>query len=95
MGAYVSENIELAVTAEDASRRRFLKQAAAVTFATPVVVTMLSNSAKADHATCGTVVITGDIPGCSGGATCGTGGVCTPPTPPTPGAACTCVHPAP
>jgi hypothetical protein len=91
IGDSVNENVSAAI--EDESRRRFLKKAAVATFAAPVVVTMLSNSASAGHVSCGTVTeVVGGVGTCSGATTCGTQGVCTPSSL-TVGAACVCQHP--
>ncbi len=57
------------------ARRRFLKQAATVAWASPFIVTMMSRTAHAQPIVCGTQ----DASGCNlTGLPCGTAGACVP-----------------
>jgi len=83
----VSE-LEQKLSEEGQARRRFLRQAATVAWASPVLVTMMSRAAQATHVTnCGTVAVGG---GCVVNPICGSAAVCLPAGDPTPGAPCTC-----
>lgn len=79
---------EQILSEEGQARRRFLKQAATVAWATPVLVTMMSRAAQASHVTnCGTVAANG---GCLVNPVCGSAAACLPAGDPLPGEPCTC-----
>lgn len=68
---------------EARSRRRFLKQAATVAWASPLIVTMMSRAANAQPAQCGTLELF-SMPGggsqlqCNVSQPCGTAQTCAP-----------------
>jgi hypothetical protein len=71
----VSE-LEQNLSEEGQARRRFLKQAATVAWASPVLVTMMSRAAHATHITvCGQAQVGG---GCLTTAACGSTSACLP-----------------
>jgi hypothetical protein len=90
-GGAVSER-EQGLTAENESRRRFLKQAGTVAWATPFIVTMMSRAAHA-QAPCGTQSlnpVTSQL-FCTVTTPCGSAQQCLPdPADPGPGTACLC-----
>jgi hypothetical protein len=68
------------LTEQSASRRRFLKQAGAVAWGAPLIVTMMSRAAHA-QAVCGTQALDANPPFallCNETAPCGTAAVCAP-----------------
>lgn len=67
---------EQKLSEEGQARRRFLKQAGTVAWASPVLVTMMTRAASASHITvCGTATIGG---GCTVATPCGSTSVCLP-----------------
>lgn len=88
---------ELELNEQGHARRRFLKQAATVAWASPFIVTMMSRTAHAQPQ-CGVQALDGDLqnPGilCTVTAPCGTTAACLPdPTDPGVGNACFCQTP--
>jgi hypothetical protein len=83
---------------EGQARRRFLKQAGAVAWASPFIVTMMSRAAHA-QGPCGVQALDAGLPPAlfcdtSGGTPCGSAAVCVPdPQNPGPGEACICATP--
>jgi hypothetical protein len=84
------------LTEEGQARRRFLKQAGTVAWASPFIVTMMSRAAQA-QTTCGEQALDVDPPFallCTNVTPCGTAQACVPdPTDPGPGNACICASP--
>ena len=79
---------ELELNQQGQARRRFLKQAATVAWASPFIVTMMSRAAHA-QGQCGTLNLSSL---CDVDTPCGSPGVCLP-TSVTPGSPCTCQTP--
>lgn len=83
---------EVGLTEEGRARRRFLKQAGAVAWGAPLIVTMMSRAAHA-QTTCGTQILIGAGPaiGCNQTSACGSLQACVPDaTDPGIGNACLC-----
>jgi hypothetical protein len=86
---------EEALTEEGQARRRFLKQAGTVAWASPFIVTMMSRAAHA-QAPCGVQALDAGLPPAifcdtTGGTPCGTAVPCIPdPANPGPGQPCIC-----
>lgn len=86
---------ELDLSEEGRARRRFLKQAGTVAWATPFLVTMMSRGAAAHHNVCGTAqpapppyFVT-----CGQSDPCGSGFYCSPQSPDwAPGDPCHCTE---
>lgn len=68
------EEHEQDLTEQGESRRRFLRQAGTVAWATPFIVTMMSRTALAQDAPCGIVDIDEGV--CVTTTPCGSGLVC-------------------
>lgn len=68
---------ELELNEQGHARRRFLKQAATVAWASPFIVTMMSRTAQAQTAVCGELD-PNDSGVCVETAPCGTAQVCVP-----------------
>jgi hypothetical protein len=85
----VSEKTSTSSMSPEESRRRFLQRAGGIAFATPVMMTMLSSSARASHTTCGAVIVSLGNLVCDETAPCHTLQVCLP-SAPQEGAPCTC-----
>ena len=82
---------------EAGSRRRFLKQAATVAWASPMIVTMMSRSAMAQPAQCGTLLLFSQPGGgsqlrCAVTQPCGSAQNCQPTGFLNPGDPCFCVN---
>lgn len=72
---------EEALTEEGQARRRFLKQAGTVAWASPFILTMMSRAAHAQPAQCGTTALAADPPFtlfCEVTQACGTAIPCIP-----------------
>lgn len=84
------------LTEEGQARRKFLKQAGTVAWASPFIVTMMSRAAHA-QTTCGVQVLDANPPFailCNQTSPCGTAVACVPdPTDPGAGNACICAAP--
>jgi hypothetical protein len=84
------------LTEEGQARRKFLKQAGTVAWASPFIVTMMSRAAHA-QATCGTQALDANPPFallCNETQPCGTAQLCVPdPDDPGPGNNCLCQSP--
>lgn len=89
----------MGLTEEGQARRRFLKQAGTVAWASPFIVTMMSRAAHAQTTVCGTQALAADPPFalfCNVTQPCGTAIPCVPdPTDPGAGNNCICASPAP
>ena len=87
---------ELELNEQGQARRRFLKQAATVAWASPFIVTMMSRAAQA-QTICGTQALDANPPFalfCNESAPCGTAAVCLPdPDDLGPGGNCLCQAP--
>jgi hypothetical protein len=84
------------LTEEGQARRKFLKQAGTVAWASPFIVTMMSRAAHAQGQQCGVTALNVDVDPptlfCNVDNPCGTGLACAPPAGvPGAGNPCTCV----
>ncbi len=82
---------ELELNEQGQARRRFLKQAATVAWASPFIVTMMSRAAHAQPQSCG---VMNELLLCDVTFPCGTGLICRlDGSTPSPGRPCSCLTP--